>query len=491
MTAKSVLAVHPSTAAGMAADRRFGLHVTLPIAALTVAASLLLLGAAWWAAREQDLYSVTASRQVLRGTIDNRREFLADEVADDAIWSEAFQELHQSASPAVIGANMLARINGSAGVDASLVVGPDDHVLYATRNGAPAPAAMSVGIPASLRALVASTRTNRNDASVTRLINFEGEPAIAGAAVVRRLPRPPGGGPRPATLLVFVDLLDQRLLAQFARDFGLANLHWQTPDEPHPEASLALKSGSEASLGTLSWSVELPGTAMFRQTAPVLGAVILCFGILTAFVLVRAQRTAVLLHAAQAQATHDPLTGLPNRLLLDDRLEQALAKCRRQPGQVALLYVDLDGFKAVNDRFGHAHGDAVLVEAARRLRRGARETDTVARLSGDEFAVLQTVGEQPEAALVLCRRLLQLLAEPLQVGSRKVSIGASIGVAVGPGDAGDPATLLRRADKALYRAKGSGRGTFRVFEPERDNAEPGGGAPPLAVAWNTLDGVRH
>lgn len=470
----------PVAGVAEAANRRFGLHVALPIATLALAASLLLLGAVWWAAREQDRYSVTASRQVLRGAIDNRREFLADEVAEDAIWSEAFQELHETASPVAIGANMIARINGSAGVDASMVVGPDDNVVYTTRSGASAPTTMGAGIPRALQGLVASERTNRSDAPVTRLVVFGGEPAIASAAVIRGLQAPPGE-PRQASLLVFVDLLDQRLLAQFARDFGLANLHWQTPGEPHSETSLTLKPGSEPALGTLSWSVELPGTAMLRQTAPALTAVILCFGLLTAVVLVRARTTAILLQVAQAQATHDPLTGLPNRLLLTDRLDQALTKCRREPGQVALLYVDLDGFKAVNDRFGHAHGDAVLIEAARRLRRTARETDTVARLSGDEFAVVQTVGEQPGAALALCRRLLQALAKPMQVGNRTVRVGASIGVAVGPDDAGEPAILLRLADQALYRAKGCGRGTFRLFEREGEKTEPGGAAPSPAV----------
>ena len=226
--AKPILPVRHSPAASVAAaaDRHFGLHVALPIAALTVAASLILLGAVWWAAREQDRYSVTASRQVLRGAIDNRREFLADEVADDAIGNEAFEELHATASAAAIGANLVARLNGSAGIDASLVVGADDNVLYATRNGAPAPAAVGAGIPSGLRGLAANARTNGGEAPVTRLVAFDGQPAIAGAAVVRGgLEQPDESGP--TSLLVFVDVLDERLLAQFARDFGLANLHWQ------------------------------------------------------------------------------------------------------------------------------------------------------------------------------------------------------------------------------------------------------------------------
>ena len=150
-----------------------------------------------------------------------------------------------------------------------------------------------------------------------------------------------------------------------------------------------------------------------------------------------------------------------------------------------MLYVDLDGFKAVNDRHGHAYGDAVLVEAARRLRRTVREADTVAKLSGDEFAVVQAADAQPEAALALCRRILQAVMRAAHgsVAKRSRSV-PSIGVALGPADADDPASLLRLADKALYRAKRSGRGTFRVFDRRRESLRAGATLPSRAVGQN-------
>jgi diguanylate cyclase (GGDEF)-like protein len=164
---------------------------------------------------------------------------------------------------------------------------------------------------------------------------------------------------------------------------------------------------------------------------------------------------------------HDPLTGLPNRLLLDDRLQQALATVRRERCQAAVLYLDLDGFKAVNDTFGHELGDELLVEVAYRLRHAVRETDTVARIGGDEFVVVQAGGAQPDTATGLCDRLLQVLARPyVLTGGCRVRINASIGVAVAPLDAMEPAKLLRLADRAMYRAKDGGRGTFRLFRKE-------------------------
>jgi diguanylate cyclase (GGDEF)-like protein len=145
---------------------------------------------------------------------------------------------------------------------------------------------------------------------------------------------------------------------------------------------------------------------------------------------------------------------------------------RRENCQVAVLYLDLDGFKAVNDTFGHELGDELLIEAARRLRHAVRETDTVGRIGGDEFVVVQTGGTQPDTAAFLCQRLLQVLATPYALGGgHRVRVAASIGVALAPGDAMEAAKLLRLADRAMYRAKDSGRGTFRFFQKE--DARPG------------------
>ncbi len=470
------------------AARSFVLHVALPIATLTIAASLLLVGAVWWAAREQDRFSVRASQQVLRGAIDNRLEFLADEVADDAVWSEAFEQMRSGAHPALPPPEIAAQINGTSGVDASFVIGPDDKVLYATRSGTAALTAVGLGAPYGLLELVRSVRASEASPPLTRLVMLEGRPALASAAEVRHADDQGDGGR--ATLLLFVDVLDQKLLAQFGRDFGLTGLHWRNATDPVTAPSLRLDGGGDAALGTLTWSLELPGSTMLRQTAPAVASVILAFALVTAFVLARARRTAILLHVAQAQATHDALTGLPNRLLLMDRLEQALATSRRELGQVGVLYLDLDGFKAINDRFGHAHGDAVLVEVALRLRRVARETDTVARLAGDEFAVVQTGGAQPLAAQAMCRRVLRTLGTPMTIGGQPVQLGASIGIAIGPDHADDPARLLHLADQALYRAKNSGRGMFMLHRDAQDD-DPVALLPQRAMGWSAMGKARR
>jgi len=166
-------------------------------------------------------------------------------------------------------------------------------------------------------------------------------------------------------------------------------------------------------------------------------------------------------------AHHDSLTGLANRVLLNDRLERALG--RAQHGKmVAVHHLDLDQFKAVNDTFGHPSGDKLLGVVAERLRLLVSESDTIARMGGDEFVIVQGGIADPADATSLAQGVIGLLSEPYDIDGQQAVIGVSIGISVGPGDGANPDKLLRNADLALYRAKSDGRGTFRFFEPAMD-----------------------
>jgi diguanylate cyclase (GGDEF)-like protein len=167
-------------------------------------------------------------------------------------------------------------------------------------------------------------------------------------------------------------------------------------------------------------------------------------------------------------AHHDALTDLANRVLLNQRLEQALGQRIHREQLVAVHHLDLDHFKAVNDTFGHPAGDKLLKIVADRLRSLVRETDTIARMGGDEFVVVQAPIADPGEATVLAQRIIASMSEPFEIDGHQAVIGTSVGIAVGPGDGLRPDKLLRNADLALYRAKGDGRGTFRFFEPAMD-----------------------
>ena len=167
-------------------------------------------------------------------------------------------------------------------------------------------------------------------------------------------------------------------------------------------------------------------------------------------------------------AHHDHLTGLPNRVLLRDRLEQALVRDRRAGRGTALLVVDLDGFKTVNDAFGHAAGDELLARVGQRLRDALRDEDTVARLGGDEFAVVAAGLADPASANAVAQKVHAVVTEPYAVAGSEVRVGGSIGVSVAPQDGHDPDALLRNADLAMYRVKQEGRGAVAFFTAELD-----------------------
>jgi len=161
------------------------------------------------------------------------------------------------------------------------------------------------------------------------------------------------------------------------------------------------------------------------------------------------------------QARHDPLTGLPNRLMFKDRLQQTLALARRHHTLAALLYLDLDGFKPINDTYGHDAGDLLLTEVGRRLQGCVRASDTVARMGGDEFTVLLNDVGSVEATRRVVATIAAALAEPVRLGSNEIHIAASIGVAHFPADGDVEDALLTAADSAMYVAKREGRAGCR------------------------------
>ena len=168
------------------------------------------------------------------------------------------------------------------------------------------------------------------------------------------------------------------------------------------------------------------------------------------------------------KANYDALTGLPNRVIARDRLNQGLANVKRSEGMLAVLFMDLDRFKWVNDNRGHAAGDELLQQVAVRAKASVRDSDTVARLGGDEFlAVLPAVGGLVEAQ-VLAQRMVDTMNQPFALRDGEVQIGASVGIALYPQHAQTVDALIECADAGLYMAKRAGKNVFRVYEPPED-----------------------
>lgn len=168
-------------------------------------------------------------------------------------------------------------------------------------------------------------------------------------------------------------------------------------------------------------------------------------------------------HDLRFVATHDTLTALPNRTMFGERLSQALSQARRYNRRLAVLFVDLDGFKEVNDRYGHDAGDALLKEIAVRLRASLREGDVIGRIGGDEFVVL--IEEYAEVAhlTMVAQKILDTVARPVTVRGHECRVTSSVGISVYPQDGKDSQALLRSADSAMYRAKEQGKNRFDFY----------------------------
>jgi diguanylate cyclase (GGDEF)-like protein len=171
-------------------------------------------------------------------------------------------------------------------------------------------------------------------------------------------------------------------------------------------------------------------------------------------------------HRMTHLANHDALTGLPNRYLLLDRFHTVLAQCHRDKSQAAVMFIDLDKFKPINDTLGHKAGDLVLIEVTRRLLSCVRQVDTVSRHGGDEFIILLAGVTNASDMGVFAQKVLSALNETFLIMENELSLGASVGIALFPADGGDMETLLKHSDLAMYCAKQNGRNNYQFYNPD-------------------------
>jgi diguanylate cyclase (GGDEF)-like protein len=272
-------------------------------------------------------------------------------------------------------------------------------------------------------------------------------------------------GYRRITTAVLEDLAERYRVA----DIRLTGV---MPDDPVSRRDVFAPDGTVKAW--LTWSPERPGDALLRKFVWGLAAVGLLFSAIFAFVILRLSGAAreIALREIQIQrlAGQDELSLLPNRRTFDLRLDQELAQLSRNGSGLAILMVDLDRFKAVNDTYGHTAGDELLRQVAGRLAGMMRLGDTVARLGGDEFGIIQTLVTEPSAATALGERILESLTQPFTIFGVETSIGCSIGIALAPQDASRRETLMRLADTALYQSKNEGRNRYSFFEPRMNRS---------------------
>jgi len=281
-------------------------------------------------------------------------------------------------------------------------------------------------------------------------------------------------GGRAPIVITGIEISDD-FLSDFGKRFMLDALQLHDGDSrwEKEEAHVPLRDDRQKQVATLDWIPQRPGSALLHNLGLPMGLFVIVFVAIAAILHRRTWRAAQNLIASEARASHlayhDHLTGVPNRILFFERLGAAFDQSRRTGKPVAVHCIDLDRFKDVNDTFGHQVGDELIRHVATRMSASCRKGDTVARLSGDEFAIVQ-IDATPKRAARLAARLVESMNQPAELSSGRIFTGCSIGTTLVNNGEIEPAEAMRHADLALYRAKQNGRNQYCFFEPEMDAA---------------------
>jgi diguanylate cyclase (GGDEF)-like protein len=306
---------------------------------------------------------------------------------------------------------------------------------------------------------------------IQRLQMFMHRPAIV-AGVVAELPALAGPISRPP-LLMTVKFLDGQLLSDIGVRFDLPGLRTVGSDPVKDNEFLYLVADSAGSaIARFAWVPNRPGASIVGTVLPFMAIAFGGFAVLTALALRYIRRSALKIAEGENRlrhlALHDPLSGLPNRTYFGDRLGAVIADTGNDSTVAAVLAIDLDHFKDINDTLGHHIGDGLIGVVAQRLVHAVRREDLVARLGGDEFAVITTETPDLETLERFAERLIAVLRAPYSISGHTLLIGASIGIAVIDRGSGDAADIMRRADVALYRAKNEGRSRACIYDADMD-----------------------
>ena len=276
-----------------------------------------------------------------------------------------------------------------------------------------------------------------------------------------------------APIMLSVKFINADVLASIATQLGLANLRAVDDDAVPPgDFVYKLTAPNGERIAQFAWTPKQPGAEIVQSVVPFIAVALAGFALLAAFVLRYMRRTAVAIAAGETRlrhlAMHDPLCGLPNRIFFGERLEAVIDEVHSSKSPAAVLYIDLDHFKDVNDTLGHPVGDELIRNVTLRLSSTLRGGDLVARLGGDEFAVISAIGNDTTKTMVLAQRIITAICAPYNIGGQNIVIGASIGIALIDRDCGGAADIMRYADMALYRAKNEGRNRACVYDAAMD-----------------------
>ncbi|MER8645154.1 EAL domain-containing protein [Mesorhizobium sp. M1252] len=454
-------------------------QVTLTVLTLAVFALAIVVGFGLYATMQADRVSLDRQKVFLANGLQDQVAAVKREQESVAVWDDSVINA-KAGNQTWMAENLSVWMSSYYGHNRIYVLDDANRPVHAMREGkVVSPAVFGEDEPA-LRPTIARLRQMMSkDASqagakfvADDLVSLGGQPAILSVMPLvpssDRVTQAPGS----EYLHVSIEFINDAVIGKIAQKYLLAGAHLLPMAQPLGSAAIPLIDKQGVILGYIAWDQERPGLTLVGKASPALALAALVAASVLAFLLRRLRRASSALQTSQAQAQylafHDTLTGLPNRALFEDRLRRALLTSGNE-SKVALLYLDLDRFKHVNDTLGHPAGDELVRQTAARLQHTVRDVDTVARLGGDEFAVILIDVRDVRNAEDISERVLQKLQEPFKLMDDQVFISASIGIALSTGPDADADDLLRKADIALYEAKKNGRGRYQVFAGDMDD----------------------
>jgi diguanylate cyclase (GGDEF)-like protein len=465
---------------------------TAPVALLAFAAFVVVLASLIIGGRETNDIALARQRDTITQAISQHGLALARELRVQTVWTEAFEktQAHDRAWMHTFYGVYLSQLFGYDGI---YVLSGDDAPAYGFAGGHDVNPAEYEQVGAKLKDLVAAVRkpdsvTPKYDVVATDVAlgngitvrhlavadvrNVLGKAAtVVVSTIVPDRPSDVSLG-SPPFLLVAIEDLDARLTKRLGQNFGFPDLKWITGRAPAGYSTQPLTALDGASVGTLAWRSNQPGWEFVRQVAVGLAVSLLLLAVLAALLMRWGKQQASQLLESEADAKHaaqtDALTGLENRVGLSETFPELINKAKWRASTLAVLLVDLDRFKEINDDFGHAVGDAVLLAVSRRLAALLGADAVLARPGSDEFMILE-LGANRDTIAQLATRIVAAIAEPIEVdGGTRLFVTASVGYALCPHDGDRTDDLVRRLELAVAKAKESGGGAAMAFMPEMD-----------------------
>jgi diguanylate cyclase (GGDEF)-like protein len=464
----------------------------LPIALVVAIAVICVVAAVLSAARRADEVELAQERQLLVNAVADRGRRVLHELENVAASDDVLLHLHYDFDPQWLHRRLGLRLSTFFDHERVFVVDATDRVRYALRGHASVDPATFEGASADLtriidllrgRALPTGDEVHLEPAVDTvtglvhprrsqRLQTFMNRPAIVAgvAAALSDVTVVPKSAP---PLVLSVKFIDGGLLSEIGRRFDLPNLR-SLGDAPagRDETMFVAANDKGETVARFAWTPNRPGAKIISTVLPFIVFALAGFVALTGFAMRYMRRTAATIaegeHRLRHLALHDPLSSLPNRTYFGERLASVMSEVGRDDTLAAVLAIDLDHFKDINDTLGHHIGDGLIRAVAQRLVRALRDDDLVARLGGDEFAVITTDVPDLGALEFVAERLIEKLRAPYAIMGHTLVIGASVGIALIDHRSGEAADIMRRADVALYRAKNEGRNRACIYDADMD-----------------------